>query len=118
MLVQQYDGTYIRSVLLWLSPSGGVGTVWVLCGTWYGMVWHGVRCATVCDIVCWYGMTVRFGMLYRKITVCDRVCWWYGTMVRCGGYIVWLNIVWLYGMFQHIRSVGVKHVVSTPFTTT
>ena len=66
------------------------------------MVWYGtvVRCGTVCDIVCWYGMMVRFDTLYGKTryviwyvgdivygknTVCDMVCWWYGVMVRrCG----------------------------------
>ena len=39
---EQYNGIYTRSVLVWVSPSGGVGTVWVWYGTWYGTVWHGM----------------------------------------------------------------------------
>ena len=70
-----------------LHNSRGSPATWVVRRTRYSTVWHGVRCGTVCDIVNWYGMMVRFDILYRKITVCDMVCWWYGMMIRCGGYI-------------------------------
>ena len=62
-LVQQYDGIYTPRMV---EPSGGVGTVWVWYGTRYGTVWYGVRRGTVCDIECWYGMMVRFDILYGK----------------------------------------------------
>ena len=40
----QYDGIYIPSVLVWLRPSGGVGTIWV----W--LVRGTVRCGMVCGV--------------------------------------------------------------------
>ena len=37
----------------------------------------------------WYGMlAVRYG----KNAVCGMVCWRYGTIVRCCGFILWLNV--------------------------
>ena len=51
---------------VWLSPSGGVGTVWVWHGTWCGTVWHGVRCGTICDITFGYGVIERLGIRYEK----------------------------------------------------
>ena len=32
-------------------------------------------------------------------------------MIRCGGYILWLNIVWWYGLLQYIRPERVEYLV-------
>ena len=81
-------------------------------GTWYGTVWDGVRCGTVCDMMCWYGMMARFGgyTIWNNLgRRCGMLVVWYD--VQCGGYTMWLPIAWWYGMFQHIRSVRVEYIL-------